>query len=243
MLSDYWSLEGTADARCPQFNIPWTWNDYRPVLGENAWAKLTSTLQVAYLYYGSVEQIPKDFVSIKVALDFLPSVEKMLIPELGAVYYAPKNTLKTATYDFGWDVSTENNISLLAGLKALRYLFLAKGIHLGQVELINVLIENILIYIRNTYDPAVGYFRQGGRYDSVTKQFEWAPASISFAVDCQTWTIAVVGPELIDDWFGAGSSEAIWKKTKELGGYNYDAVTGWVEGLGFSNNNEAVFFW
>jgi hypothetical protein len=32
--------------------MAWTWNDYRPVLGENSWANLLAPLQVAYQKYG-----------------------------------------------------------------------------------------------------------------------------------------------------------------------------------------------
>lgn len=52
MIADYWALDGTVDARCPDKNHRWTWNDYRPVLGENSWANLLAPLQVAILKYG-----------------------------------------------------------------------------------------------------------------------------------------------------------------------------------------------
>ena len=70
---------------------------------------------------GTVEAIPTNDLAIDMALNFLPSLEKMLIPSVGAIYYAPHNTIVDGTIDVGFSVSTENNVSLLGGLKALRY--------------------------------------------------------------------------------------------------------------------------
>ena len=32
----------------------------------------------------------------------------------------------------------------------------------------------------------------------------------------QTWVVSVIGPDLVDQWFGPGASLKIWEKTKEL---------------------------
>jgi len=234
MISDYWALDGTVDERCPELGNRWTWNDYRPVLGENSWAFLIGPLQVAYIKWGSVAAIPSNDLSIQMAINFLPSLVKQLSP-IGAVYYAPKNTLAYGDRDAGFDISTENNISLLGGLKMLRYILSQKSIHLDKLGDINNLITNIENYIKLSYDPVLGYFRQGGSY-SASGVFSWATGDIAFAVDCQTWAMTVVSPLLIDQWFGSGTSIKIWETTKRLGGYNCHSGTGFCDGLGFTTN-------
>jgi len=150
-------------------------------------------------------------------------------------FYAPKNTLAYGDRDAGFDISTENNISLLGGLKMLRHILSQKGIHLDKLADINNLITNIENYIKLSYDPGLGYFRQGGSYDKTTGVFNWATGDIAFAVDCQTWAMSVVSPLLIDQWYGAGTSIKVWENTKKLGGYNCQPG-GYCEGLGFTIN-------
>lgn len=248
MLSDYWALEGTVDARCPEKGYVWTWNDYRPVLGENSWASLLAPMQVAYLKYGSTKAIPDSDISIRMALTYLPSLMKMMT-SVGAVGYAPKNTLNMGK-DFGYDVSTENNFSLLAGLKMLREILTKKGIHLDRMGDVNYLIDTITNYVKASYDPALGYFRQGGSFDMNSGQFVWA-SEPNFAVDCQTWGMSVVSPLLIDQWFGTGTSRNIWETTKRLGGYHCVSSYGnstttkatlSCDGLGFSYNSADQVF-
>jgi len=239
-ISDYWSLQGTVDARCPALNIAWTWNDYRPILGENAWTMLTAPLQVAYLKYGSVAAIPDNDISITLGLNFLPSLPKMLT-SVGALYYSPKNTIAFNNSDTGFTVSTENNVSLLAGLKMLRYVLTQKNINMDQIPIIDNLINKIEDYIKSSYDSTNGFFRQGGAFD-YNGQWSWNTGASDFAVDCQTWTISVLGPSKIDSWFGAGTTDKIWQTTKQLGGYNYLIFDGSVQGVGYSYNNDAQVF-
>jgi hypothetical protein len=240
MISDYWALQGTVDARCPALNMQWTWNDYRPILGENAWAYLTGPLQVAYLKYGSVTAIPNNDMSITLGLNFLPSVTKM-ITSVGAVSYSPKNTIGFNNSDSGYTVSTENQVSLLAGLKMLRYILTQKNINTDQIPVIDNIMTNIEGFIKSAYDPSVGFFRQGGSFNNAGA-FSWNTGNMDFAVDCQTWTLSVLGPNKVDGWFGAGTSANIWATAKKLGGYNYLIFDGSVEGMGFSyNSNDQVF--
>jgi len=239
MLSDYWALDGTVDERCPTQNYRWTWNDYRPVLGENSWAFLLAPLQVAAIKFGSAVAIPNNDLSINMAVSFIPSLVKMK-STIGGVYYAPKNTLAFANKDMGFDISTENNISLLGGLKMLRYVLTQKNIHLEILGDINDLITSIEAYVKASYDPSLGFFRQGGTFDQ-NGVFTWATGPNAFAVDCQTWAMSVISPLLIDQWFGLGTSKKIWTTTKTLSGYNFHPETGYVDGVGFSSNPEQVF--
>jgi hypothetical protein len=232
MISDYWAVDGTVDARCPEKQTRWTWNDYRPVLGENSWGHMIAPLQVAFMKYGSVQNIPANDIGIMMAINLLPGLERC-ITSVGGVSYSPNNTL-SGSHDTGYDVSTENNASLYSGLKMLRYILSQKQIYLDKLAIVNNLITNIERYIKASYDPVNGYFRQGGSYYS--GQFQWASDGSAFAVDCQTWLMSVVNPILIDIWFGAGTSQTIWKNTKTLGGYKCNPVTGYCAGLGFSHN-------
>jgi len=197
-------------------------------------------LQVAYIKHGSVAAIPSSDLAVTMALNILPSLTKSIAPN-GAVYYAPQNTLASETHDVGFSVSTENNVSLLSGLKALRYYLVVTGLFPERVAEINALITSIESYIKSAYSPTLGYFRQGGSYDPKTMAFPWAEGVTGFAVDCQTWTMSNIHPLLIDQWFGPGTAEGIWVTTKKLGGYNYNPLDGFVDGVGFTSNDKTVF--
>jgi len=200
-------------------------------------AFLIAPLQVARIKYGSVTSIPANDLGIQMALDFLPSLVKMLSPN-GAVFYAPNNTLNGGR-DMGKDVSTENNVSLLAGLKMLRYILSTNGYHLDRLGDVNNLITRIENYVRLSYDPLGNYFRQGGTYDRAG-YFIWAEVT-PFSVDCQTWAMSIVNPLLIDQWFGPGTAQNIWKTTKKMGGFNCIHSNGYCDGLGFTSNEDQVF--
>jgi len=165
----------------------------------------------------------------------------MVIPTVGGVYYAPHNTIVRENEDAGFAVSTENNVSLLGGLKALRYLLVVKGYMLGELATLDSLIASIESYVKSSYSPTLNFFRQGGTYDPATKVFTWAADDTQFAVDCQSWTMSNVHPLKIDEWFGTGKALSIWETTKILGGYKYDPNTRRVHGLGFTNNDRSVF--
>jgi len=154
-------------------------------------------------------------------------------------FYAPNNTLNGGR-DMGKDVSTENNISLLAGLKMLRYILSTNGYYLDRLGDINYLISRIESYFQLSYDPILSYFRQGGTYDQAGI-FIWAEVT-PFSVDCQTWAMSVVSPLLIDQWFGAGTSKKIWETTKKLGGFNCVHPNGYCDGVGFTHNIEDQVF-
>eukprot|EP01125_Pyxidicula_operculata_P022084 TRINITY_DN8870_c0_g1_i1.p1 TRINITY_DN8870_c0_g1~~TRINITY_DN8870_c0_g1_i1.p1 ORF type:complete len:535 (+),score=91.76 TRINITY_DN8870_c0_g1_i1:1324-2928(+) len=244
MISDVWAFQGTVDQRCPEKQGAWTWNDYKPVLGENAWANFIGPLQLAVKKYGIINSIPDNDLTITMAMNILPTIVKMQSP-MGAIFYSPRNTIAKprgeSTIDYGYDVSLENNISLLAGLKALRLVLVTKNINVQSIPIIDNLIANITDFVYESYDPQLGFFRQGGSYNSSTNEWTWAAGPSAFAVDCQTWTMSVIGPKLIDEWFGAGSALGIWNNTKRLGGYHYN-FDGSVDGLGFSYNSQDQVF-
>jgi hypothetical protein len=233
--------------RCPELNghpNTWKWNDYRPVTGENSWASLIGPLQVAYLKAGkNVNNIPDDSPGLTLALNILPALKKMLVVERGAIYYAPRNTWDTENPNIGDTVSTENNVSLLAGLKMLLHILQRRSSrrydeHIPQVQ---DLVGHITNYIRSSYNFEYGYFSQGGNYTGDTHQWTWVKEPY-FAVDCQTWVITVLGRETIDAWFGEGTCINIWNATKRIGGYKYNENSAWVRGVGFTENSAAQVF-
>jgi len=195
---------------------------------------------VAYQKFGSVTAIPDTDISITLALNFLPSLTKMLSPN-GGIYYSPKNTISFNNTDTGYSISTENNVSLFAGLKMLRYVLTQKTINMDKIPIIDNLMSNIQNFIQSSYDTTNGFFRQGG-YFSTSGQWFWNMNPLDFAVDCQTWTMSVFGPTKIDSWFGVGTSANLWVKTKQLGGYNYLIFDGSIQGVGFSYNTDAQVF-
>jgi len=237
-LSDYWALDGTVDQRCPSLGHPWTWNDYRPILGENSWANILGPLQVALITFGTVQAIPPDDLCFKIALNFVDSLPNMVEPTSGGLWYSPKNTLESdPTVDLGFNLSIENNVSLFSGLSALLHILQVKNIFTNYIPIIQNLIAGIERFVRAAYDPSKGYFRQGGTV--VNGQYQW---NTEFAVDCQTWTMSRFGPKRIDQWYGAGTARAIWNITKKIGGYHYTDWSGEIDGLGFSDNSEDQAF-
>jgi len=81
----------------------------------------------------------------------------MLSP-IGAVYYSPKNTISFNNSDTGYAVSTENNVSLMAGLKMLRYVLTQKNINQDQIPIIDNLLSKIENYVKSAFDTSAGFF-------------------------------------------------------------------------------------
>jgi len=187
--------------------------------------------------FGTIQAIPVDDMAFKIALNFLQSLPNMVEPSVGGLYYSPKNTLTDPTTDLGFNLSLENNISLLSGLNALLHVFQVRNIYSNFIPIIQQLITGIERFAKAAYDPTRNYFRQGGTV--VNGQFQW---NTEFAVDCQTWTMSHFGPKKVDQWFGAGTAVGIWNVTKKLGGYHYTEFQNSVDGLGFSLNSDAQSF-
>jgi len=238
MVGDYWSLQGTLDARCPELNKPWTWNDYRPVLGENAWANLLGVLQSEYLNSNQdPSQVKDSSTAMQLAIAILPALQAMQIDGLGAIYYAPRNTFDVHNPDIGSTFSTENQGSTLAGLKALQFILTNSTTtqHKDKLPVVAKLIAGIEQYFQKAYLPARGYFSQGGSWNAKTKTPTWAKEPY-FATDCQTWITAVLGADKIDSWFGSEAALSIWNTTKRIAGVNFDNSTGLVDGVGYTDN-------
>eukprot|EP00667_Euglena_gracilis_P005557 EG_transcript_5593 len=243
LLSDDWQYNGHVNQLCPELKRPWTWVDYKPVLGDNAWATLLGPLHVLWLRNGgNGAQISPNAPELRIALDFFGSLHSMLAGDTGGVYFCPRNTyFAWLRVSIGSQVSTENVASLLGGLKALRYLLLRMDrptLYKGTVKELDSLIEGLHKFLRSAFDPQAGYFRTGGMYNAISKKFDWTPADGNFAVDCQSWVATALGSDLIDQWFGAGTTLRLWEKTRDLAGYERQP-SGMVKGVGYTLNAEA----
>jgi len=244
MVSDVYSYEGTVDARCPEKNLPWTWNDWRPVTGENSWANMLGPLQVAFLEANkNPNGISDSSNAMRLSIGVFRAFQISQLPN-GGIAYAPWNTWDDSNPALGGTASVENAASALASLKALLFVIQQNQNtqHKNLLPEIQDVITKLTNFIRSSFDPAVGYFLQGGQYDQ-NRNFIWNKDEYStFAVDCQTWVISVIGAPTIDSWYGTGATLKIWQNTKLLGGYSYDAPSDTVFGVGFSKNQDVQIF-
>lgn len=235
-----------------------TWTDWKPITGENAWAFLLGPLQSANLHW--LEQRKTAFVpfrdaAIQNALSVLPTFAAMQSP-LGGFYYAPKGTMSNLP-DIPVDpfeISLENNFSLYAGLKLLDATLKStvKDQDLAQSDkaaiaaaqrTINVLLNGgiergkqtagLLSFFRNQAWRDGG-FVQGGIANDPSRAESWVPTISPQAVDVNTWGVAALGPERIDEWFGFGAAYRSWQKVKTWGAYGVGRT---LWGVGYSDQD------
>jgi hypothetical protein len=241
MISDYWDIQGTLDARCPQTGMNWIWNDYRPILGENAWAQLTGPAHVAMIKANNTpSNIPDDAPIFAIGIPFLDALETMVAGNTGAIFYAPWNTwfgFSHASMDIAESFSIENQGSTYAGLRALYQLINNRSSsthkqHLPRIKKLMAGIQKILLQSWNGE-----YFRQGGTYNHTNGELKWHQGgSPDFAVDCQTWVSTVLGVAVVDGAFGNLTSYKLWQTVKARAGY-YSG--GYLYGVGYTDNSYA----
>jgi hypothetical protein len=241
LIGDYWAYEGTTHALCPHLKRNWVWVDWKPVLGDNAWAQLLGPTQVLWLRKrGNPKLITPFAPELKLAIDFIGTLKLLRAGDTGGLYFCPRNTYYAIIkVDIGSQVSSENCASTLAGLKALRYLLLRinqpkrYATVLADIE---SLIAGILKFLKAAFLPSKGHFRTGGKYDPRKGTLIWEDEV--FALDCQSWVGSVLGADVIDDWFGKGTTVKMWEETKKVAGYAPQS-NGFVKGVGYSKNDEA----
>jgi len=251
MIGDFYAYADAENVLCPAANAKttelsnepvrpryWTWIDWKPVLGDNAWALLTGASHVLWQdAKGRAARIPPDAPELLLALDFVASLPAMVAGTSGGVYFCPRNTYYGVNVDVGSLVSTENNASLLAGLRALR--FLLKSMKSNrfdeQVRVVERLIVGVERFLKSAYDKTKRHFRTGGRWDPKTGSISWDEQV--FAVDCQSWVGSVLGARQIDSWFGGGAALHLWEQTKQVAGYQTQP-NGMVKGVGYSKNDQ-----
>ncbi len=229
-----------------------TWTDWKPITGENSWAFLIGPLQSAYLQ--SVQSrgqgiVAFDSVPIQNALNILYAFSRMQ-SKIGAVYYAVEGTLSNAGTQpvDRYDVSIENNASLLAGLLMLKTILVQEKSNQAQpyLKVIEVMINGGVMPNQNTTEGLLNFFKkyawnaktdsfyQGGLADKPDKE-RWIPTIEPRPVDVNTWAVAVLGQPLIDSWFGFGTAYKIWNKMKAWGGFFDDSGNLW--GVGYSDQD------
>ncbi|MBU1133740.1 MAG: PKD domain-containing protein, partial [Candidatus Omnitrophica bacterium] len=190
--------------------------DWKPIDGENAFGPIIGPLQIEYLIYDG--KIPLDAPGVILALSVIPA-KKAMQNEIGAIHHAPEGTYGKDPDD----VSNENNFSDYRAFKML--------CEVTAREDINEMMQKQIGYFRDyAFDKEENYFYQGGFY----RDGQFIPTK-TFAVDCQTWGILSLTPQLIDQLYGEGSAYKIWKTTKERAGYYIDEV---LRGLGYTDGHD-----
>lgn len=237
-----------------------TWTDWKPITGENAWAFLLGPLHAAYIHFVKGEHyqyVPFDDLSVQNALAVLPTFAAMQSP-IGAVYYAPAGTLANQANQLvnPHQVSVENNASLYAGLKVLDSTLRAelgyeKKLSEADKEKINAALRTIMVMIEggqlggnNQTAGLLSFFKthawrnnefvQGGLANDPNEPNAWVPYLKPKAIDVNTWSIAALGAEQIDKWFGFGASYKNWQQVKTWGAYG---VKNKLWGVGYSNDD------
>ena len=234
------------------------WTDWKPILGENAWAFLLGPLHSANLYHREQRKsafVPFQDAAIQNALSVLPAFSAMQ-SSLGGFYYAPEGTMSNIA-DVpvnAFEIALENNFSLYAGLKLLDDTLgtTLRNQDLEQAEkasitsarkLIAVLLNGgidrgkktagLLSFFRN-HAWRDGGFVQGGIANDPARSSQWVPTLSPQAVDVNTWGIAALGPAMIDEWFGFAASFGSWQKVKTWGGYGVGRD---LWGVGYSDKD------
>jgi hypothetical protein len=235
-----------------------SWSDWKPITGDNAWAFLVGPLQAAYLHHvvdRSDRWVPFSEPSVQNAISVLGAFAAMQ-SAAGAVYYAPTATLQNqgGAPVSPYFVSVENNLSLYAGLRILKATLedeLAGGAELTSdareriakaSKLIDTMISGgVLPNARQTRGLRDflhtcawrnGEFVTAGFADEPGSKSEWRPILEPRAVDVDTWGVAALGSEQIDEWFGFGAAYRLWERLKNWGAYG-DGPTLW--GVGYSD--------
>ncbi|MCE2983937.1 MAG: hypothetical protein LW832_10290 [Parachlamydia sp.] len=239
-----------------------TWMDWKPITGENGWAFLIGPLQLERL---KMKMEGRSFVALQApglqnAIDVLTAFQYMQSP-IGALYYACGGSLGNQGDKpvNPYQVSVENNFSVLAGLKILKQtlLELAQGLPSldapskekieATLQMIDVMLnggktahgyetEGLLAFLKKYgFDKEKGVFLQGGLANQPGSP-SWIPETGMHAVDVTTWGGAVTGQSLIDSWFGFGAAFSMWENVKSWGGYYGPDGTLW--GVGYSDKDE-----
>ncbi|MBF0569622.1 MAG: hypothetical protein HQL18_02465 [Candidatus Omnitrophica bacterium] len=124
------------------------------------------------------------------------------------------------------EISTENNFSWYA---AFRMLWKITG-----EEKYRRAMSRIEDYLHSAWDEKNGVFFQGMHF----RDGAWKPNDELFATDVQNWAVAILGPRVLDEWFGAGAARRIWEQTKKMSGVL--DPEGKILGVGFSSEHNRL---
>lgn len=243
-----------SDDSAKKFEGASSWSDWKPILGENAWAQLIGPLQAEYLANnGKISATTLDN-----AINSLYAFSAMQAG-IGAFYYAPGGSEGNQGPIPQGEISLENNFSLLGGLQIFKHILS----EMEQTEKIKTAINdiNIMLYggktvngyqtigllsfLRNgAYNENKNVFYTHGSAKDPSSQNDWEPDNSNDAganaVDVNTWGISALGVNTIDTWYGKNTALTIWKKVKKQGGFHKNDNELWGVGYTFNNAEENI---
>jgi hypothetical protein len=232
-----------------------TWSDWKPIIGENAWAQLIGPLQAELLLKG--DKIVPDSKALQNAMNTLDAFAAMQAG-IGAFYYAPGGSQGNEGPIEQGEISLENNFSMLGGLQILHKILQnteqTKEVQ-AALQKIKIMLHGgmtpngyttigLLSFIYNgAYDEKNGIFYTHGRAKDPASKNDWEPSQsdngADMAVDINTWGTSALGVETIDKWYGEGTALKIWQNVRKKGGY---FKNGELRGVGYTlkNSTDAI---
>ena len=91
----------------------------------------------------------------------------------------------------------------------------------------------LLSFFKN-YAWRGGEFVQGGLANDPKEKTPWTPTLTPKAIDANTWGVAALGANQVDQWFGYGASYESWQRLKRWGAYGVESK---LWGVGYSDQD------
>lgn len=243
------SKEDPAHHPADFFKYTSTWSDWKPIIGENAWAQLIGPLQADYLANnGKISD-----ATLQNAMNTLDAFSAMQAG-IGAFYYAPGGSQGNQGPIPQGEISLENNFSLLGGLQIFKRILTdmpQTADTTKALEKINVMLNGgttvngyqtlgLLSFMYNgAFNASKGIFYTHGTATDPRSQNDWQPDTSddagATAIDVNTWGMSALGVETVDSWFGEGTALKIWTTVRNKGGYYHDNE---LWGVGYTLNNK-----
>ncbi len=249
-MKDYVSWDESI--RKPELYYKSTWSDWKPIIGENAWAQLLGPLQ-AELILNNGTKISSNSKALINAMNSLDAFSAMQAG-IGGFYYAPGGSLGNQGPIEKGEISLENNFSTLGALQVFKTILDKTEQTSAVIEAkrkVNVMLNGgttvnnfetvgLISFIYNgSYDKKRGVFYTHGTAVNPSSQNDWKPdttgSPAGAAVDINTWGTSALGVKNIDTWFGAGTAKRIWQNVRNKGGYFNSQGELW--GVGYTLNN------
>lgn len=248
---NYVSWDATV-GRKPELYYKTTWSDWKPIIGENAWAQILGPLQ-AELILNNGTKIPTTSKALINAINSLDAFSAMQ-SGVGGFYYAPGGSLGNQGPIEKGEISLENNFSTLAALQVFKTILSNTDQTSDVLEAkrkVNVMLNGgitvngfetvgLLSFIYNgAFDEKRGVFYTHGSAVTPSSMNDWKPdtsgSPAGAAVDINTWGTSALGAKNIDTWYGAGTAKRIWQNVRNKGGYFNSQGNLW--GVGYTLNN------